>query len=177
MGLTIRDRLAALALRNMRSAITDDGRGQPTKRFSTRPFGTAISTAMVGSCRQALRQSALWFSVWRERPRRTLDRLVLRPQRHFVVLRVLFDFRTAGRGRLLHCCFVGLLCCLSECWTQRSPHAMTVASVLYIYHCPIAHKCPTSRHGSKVPTTEVKTSKPPRDPAFIYGLGATSHPN
>ena len=29
MGLTIRDRLAALALRNMRSAITDDDEGGP----------------------------------------------------------------------------------------------------------------------------------------------------
>jgi hypothetical protein len=48
-----------------------------------------------------------------------LDRFVLRPQRHFVVLRVLFHLCTAGRCRLLHCCLVGLVCCLSECLTQN----------------------------------------------------------
>jgi hypothetical protein len=48
-----------------------------------------------------------------------LDRFVLRPQRHLIILRVLFDFRTAGRGRLLYCCLVGLVFCFGECWSQK----------------------------------------------------------
>jgi len=46
-------------------------------------------------------------------------RFVLRPQRHFVVLRVLFHLRTAGCRRLLHRCFVGLVRCFRECWSQK----------------------------------------------------------
>jgi hypothetical protein len=48
-----------------------------------------------------------------------LDRFVLRPQRHLITLRVLFDFRTAGRGHLLYCCLDGLVFCFGECWSQK----------------------------------------------------------
>jgi hypothetical protein len=48
-----------------------------------------------------------------------LDRFVLRPQRHFIVLGVLFHFCTAGRSRLLHGRFVGVLLRIGECRTQK----------------------------------------------------------
>jgi hypothetical protein len=49
-----------------------------------------------------------------------LDRSVLRQQRHLVVLRVFFDFRTTSRSRLLHGCFVGFLLSIGECWTLKN---------------------------------------------------------
>jgi hypothetical protein len=54
-----------------------------------------------------------------------LDRFVLRRQRHFIVLGVLFHFRLTGRGRLLY----GRP---GECRTQKKSARMTVASVLDI---------------------------------------------
>jgi hypothetical protein len=61
-----------------------------------------------------------------------LDRFVLRPQRHFIVFGVLFHFCTAGRSRLLHGRFVGVLLRIGECRTQKKSARMTVASVLDI---------------------------------------------
>jgi hypothetical protein len=61
-----------------------------------------------------------------------LDRFVLRRQRHFIVLGVLFHFRLTGRGRLLYGCRVGFLLRIGECRTQKKSARMTVASVLDI---------------------------------------------
>jgi hypothetical protein len=73
-----------------------------------------------------------------------LDRFVLSPQRHLVVLRVFFDFGTTSCCRLLYACFVGLVCCFHDCWTEKE------SSRDECRECPIHQKVAPSLQSAPV---------------------------
>ena len=109
MGLTIRDRLAALALRNMRSATTDDDEGGPQNGSQPGLLERLYRLRWLSAAARRAGRSALWSVFGQSVRDAPLDRLVLRPQGHFIVLRVLFHLSTASRCRLLYGCLVGLV--------------------------------------------------------------------